>query len=136
MTGELVAVDESAKTLAIKTASEGEVKFSYSDKTEIVGADKVASGLAGVRHRSDGSSTIRTARQRWPRESKCARRNKSQPAQAAGSLRIARNPPSGEVTSCDRAAVQLDQVGDDGQAETRARRRLVGPDAALQDLCP
>jgi len=48
MTGELIAVDESAKTLAIKTASEGEVKFSYSDKTEIMGADKLASGLAGV----------------------------------------------------------------------------------------
>ncbi|HEX6213856.1 MAG TPA: hypothetical protein VFZ38_03510 [Vicinamibacterales bacterium] len=48
MTGELVSVDESAKTLAIKTASEGEVKFSYTDKTEIVGADKIASGLAGV----------------------------------------------------------------------------------------
>jgi hypothetical protein len=48
MTGELVSVDEAAKTLAIKTASEGEVKFSYSDQTEIVGADKVASGLAGV----------------------------------------------------------------------------------------
>ena len=48
VTGELVSVDESAKTLAIKTASEGEVKFSYTDKTEIVGADKIASGLAGV----------------------------------------------------------------------------------------
>jgi hypothetical protein len=48
ITGELVAVDESAKTLSVKTASEGEMKFSYSEKTEIVGADKVASGLAGV----------------------------------------------------------------------------------------
>lgn len=48
MTGELVSVDESARTLAIKTASEGEVKFSYTDKTEIVGADKIASALAGV----------------------------------------------------------------------------------------
>ena len=47
MTGELVTVDEDAKTLAIKT-SEGEVKFSYTDKTEIIGADKVASALAGV----------------------------------------------------------------------------------------
>ena len=46
--GELVSVDESAKTFAIKTASEGEVKFSYTDKTEIVGAEKIASGLAGV----------------------------------------------------------------------------------------
>lgn len=48
ITGELVAVDESAKTLAVKTTSEGEMKFSYTEKTEIVGADKVASALAGV----------------------------------------------------------------------------------------
>jgi hypothetical protein len=48
ITGELVAVDESAKTLAVKTSSEGEVKFSYSEKTVIVGAEKVASGLAGT----------------------------------------------------------------------------------------
>jgi hypothetical protein len=48
ITGELVSVDESAKTIAVKTASEGELKFSYTDKTEIVGADKVASALAGV----------------------------------------------------------------------------------------
>lgn len=48
VTGELVAVDEKAKTLAVKTSSEGEVKFSYTDQTVIVGADKVASGLAGT----------------------------------------------------------------------------------------
>ena len=48
ITGELVSVDEAAKTLAVKTSSEGEVKFSYTDKTVIVGADKVASGLAGT----------------------------------------------------------------------------------------
>ena len=48
MTGELVSVDESAKTFAIKTASEGEVKFSYSEKTVIAGAEKIVSGLAGV----------------------------------------------------------------------------------------
>ena len=45
---ELVTVDESAKTFAIKTASEGEVKFSYTDKTVITGAEKIVSGLAGV----------------------------------------------------------------------------------------
>ena len=43
-----MAVDESARTIAVKTASEGEIKFSYTDKTVIVGADKVASGLAGT----------------------------------------------------------------------------------------
>ena len=48
VTGELVSVDEAAKTLAVKTSSEGEVKFSYTDKTVIVGAEKVASGLAGA----------------------------------------------------------------------------------------
>ena len=48
VTGELMAVDESARTIAVKTASEGEIKFSYTDKTVIVGADKVASGLAGT----------------------------------------------------------------------------------------
>ena len=34
------------RTFAIKTASEGEVKFSYSETTEIVGAEKGTSGLA------------------------------------------------------------------------------------------
>ena len=48
VTGELVSVDESAKTLAVKTSSEGEVKFSYTDTTVVVGAEKVASGLAGT----------------------------------------------------------------------------------------
>lgn len=48
ITGELVSVDENAKTLAVRTASEGEVKFSYTEKTEIIGADRVASALAGV----------------------------------------------------------------------------------------
>jgi hypothetical protein len=48
VTGELVSVDDKAKTFAVKTSSEGEVKFSYSDKTEIVGADTLVSGLAGT----------------------------------------------------------------------------------------
>lgn len=48
VTGELVSVDESAKTIGVKTSSEGEVKFSYTEKTVIVGAEKVASGLAGT----------------------------------------------------------------------------------------
>ena len=48
VTGELAAVDEKAQTLTVKTSSEGEVKFSYSDKTVITGAEKVVSGLAGA----------------------------------------------------------------------------------------
>lgn len=46
VSGELVALDEKARTLAIKTESGNEMKFSYTDTTEIVGADKGASGLA------------------------------------------------------------------------------------------
>ena len=66
VTGELVSVDESAKTLAVKTSSEGEVKFSYTDKTVIVGAEKVASGLAGagsevtVHYDSHGTAKVAT----------------------------------------------------------------------------
>ena len=46
LVGELVTVDVNARTFAIKTAVEGEVKFSYSEATEIVGAEKGTSGLA------------------------------------------------------------------------------------------
>jgi len=44
--GELLAVDDKAKTIVVK-AGETEMKFSYSDQTEIVGADKGIEGLAG-----------------------------------------------------------------------------------------
>jgi hypothetical protein len=66
ITGELVAVDENARTIAVKTSSEGEVKFSYSEKTVIVGAEKVASGLAGtgsevtVHYDSHGTARVAT----------------------------------------------------------------------------
>ena len=66
MTGELVAVDETAKTFAIKTASEGEVKFSYSEETVITGAEKIVSGLAGagtevtVTYDSHGTAKVAT----------------------------------------------------------------------------
>ena len=46
VSGELVALDDKAKTLVIKTESGNEMKFSYTDTTEIIGADKGASGLA------------------------------------------------------------------------------------------
>lgn len=44
--GELLAVDDKSKTIVVKTG-ETEMKFSYSDQTEIVGADKGMEGLAG-----------------------------------------------------------------------------------------
>lgn len=48
VTGEVVALNPATKTLVIRTAPETDVKFSYSDETEIVGVDgKGAEGLTG-----------------------------------------------------------------------------------------
>ena len=44
--GQIVSVDTDAKTLVIKAAGDTEMKFSISEQTVIVGADKGASGLA------------------------------------------------------------------------------------------
>jgi Cu/Ag efflux protein CusF len=44
--GELVSVDTEAKTLTIKKADGSEMQFSYSDATEISGAQDEAAGLA------------------------------------------------------------------------------------------
>jgi hypothetical protein len=44
--GELAAVDDKSKTIVVRT-SDSELKFSYSEQTEIVGADKGIEGLAG-----------------------------------------------------------------------------------------
>ncbi|HYB96721.1 MAG TPA: hypothetical protein VEC39_17235 [Vicinamibacterales bacterium] len=46
VTGELLTLNPDTKTLVVKTNADTEVKFSYSDTTEIIGADKGASGLA------------------------------------------------------------------------------------------
>jgi hypothetical protein len=46
VTGEIVSVDDKAKTLVVKAAGDTEMKFSYSDETEIVGGDKGPAGLA------------------------------------------------------------------------------------------
>ena len=45
VTGELLSLDTDAKSLTIKTG-DSEMKFSFSEETEILGADKGASGLA------------------------------------------------------------------------------------------
>jgi hypothetical protein len=48
VTGQLVSLDTDSKTLAIKTAEDTEMKFSFSEDTEMVGTEKGASGLAAV----------------------------------------------------------------------------------------
>jgi hypothetical protein len=66
LTGEVVTVDEKAKTFSIKTATEGEVKFTYSDKTVIEGAEKGAQGLVAtgsevtVTYDSHGTAKVAT----------------------------------------------------------------------------
>ena len=54
VTGELVSLDATARKLVVKTAPDKEMKFSYTDTTEILGADKGASGLATM----NGASVI------------------------------------------------------------------------------
>lgn len=44
--GELASVDDKSKSIVVRT-SDSELKFSYSDRTEIVGADQGIEGLAG-----------------------------------------------------------------------------------------
>jgi hypothetical protein len=48
VTGQLLSLDTDAKTIVIKTAGDTEMKFSFSESTEIVGAEKGAAGLATV----------------------------------------------------------------------------------------
>ena len=44
--GELVKIDTSAKMIVIKTESDPQMQFSYTDATKITGADKGVAGLA------------------------------------------------------------------------------------------
>jgi hypothetical protein len=46
--GELLKVDTTAKTIAVKTAA-GDQEFSYTDETQVVGAQKTIAGLAGAK---------------------------------------------------------------------------------------
>jgi hypothetical protein len=46
VTGEILAVDDKAKTIVVKASGDTEMKFSYSAETEIVGGDKGPAGLA------------------------------------------------------------------------------------------
>ena len=46
VTGEIVSVDDKAKTITVKATADTEIKFSYSDETEIVGGEKGPQGLA------------------------------------------------------------------------------------------
>src|SRR5262245_8997642 len=44
--GELVKIDTAAKTIVIKTESDPQMQFSYTDATKVTGADKGVAGLA------------------------------------------------------------------------------------------
>jgi hypothetical protein len=44
--GELVKIDTSAKTIVIKTASDPQMQFSYTEDTRVTGSDKDVAGLA------------------------------------------------------------------------------------------
>jgi hypothetical protein len=46
ITGEILSINTETKTLVVKTTPDSEMKFTYSDETEIVGADKGTEGLA------------------------------------------------------------------------------------------
>ena len=67
VTGELLSVDADSKTAVIKTAGDVEMKFSFSEETEIIGADKGASGLAAssgatltVTYQQHGTANVAT----------------------------------------------------------------------------
>jgi hypothetical protein len=46
VTGEIVSVDDKTKTITVKATADTEMKFSYSEQTEIVGGEKGPEGLA------------------------------------------------------------------------------------------
>jgi hypothetical protein len=45
--GELVSIDNTAKVLVMKGADAKEMRFAFTDKTQVVGAEKGIQGLAG-----------------------------------------------------------------------------------------
>jgi len=53
--GDLVSVDTDAKKITIKPLTGADLSFTYTDKTEITGAQKDAAGLATVK---DGRVTV------------------------------------------------------------------------------
>ena len=74
--GELVKVDTSAKTIVIKTSSEPQMLFSYTDATRITGADKGAAGLATmagssltIRYTKKGQDNVATEIEVQPKKS-------------------------------------------------------------------
>lgn len=48
VTGELLSLNTDTKSIVVKTTGDTEMKFSYSEETQIVGTDKGTQGLAGV----------------------------------------------------------------------------------------
>jgi hypothetical protein len=75
VTGELLSLNTDTKTLVVKTG-DSEMKFSFSEETEIVGADKGASGLATVSgatvtvtYQTHGTANVATKIEVMPKKS-------------------------------------------------------------------
>jgi len=65
--GQLLSVDATAKVITVKGAENKEMKFTYDEKTQIIGADAGVQGLAAkagtpmkVTYRVEGGSNIAT----------------------------------------------------------------------------
>jgi hypothetical protein len=76
LTGELLSVDPTTKTLTVKSADGRESKFSYTDSTEITGVKEQAAGLATaagskvtVEYTGSGDSMIATKIKVQPKKS-------------------------------------------------------------------
>jgi hypothetical protein len=74
VTGELLSLNTDTKTLVIKTG-DSEMKFSFSEETEIVGAEKGASGLATaanatvtVTYQTHGTANVATKIEVMPKK--------------------------------------------------------------------
>ncbi len=52
VTGEIVSLNTETRTLIVKTTPDSDMKFTYSEETVIVGADKGTEGLATKPDRS------------------------------------------------------------------------------------
>ncbi len=74
--GELVKIDTSAKTIVLKTESDPQMQFSYTDATKVTGAKEGVAGLATmtgssltVRYTKKGQDNVATEIEVQPKKS-------------------------------------------------------------------
>jgi hypothetical protein len=93
VSGELVSIATDSKTVVVKTSGDKEMTFSYTDQTEIVGADKGAAGLATM----TGSPV--TVHYTGARHVECCGEDRSE-AEEVGFSRRAEHPRNRSVRLC------------------------------------